>query len=124
MPIPDPKRAALQDQVNAKIKWNSTDAEVSEWLSEKHFIRGTDAAEMIEAGKRHRAGIVRERSFYGMIISAVGTLVTGGIVVVQWWGGYFYLRRGTIMLVACAFCAAWFLRYTYRFLSGKSVIAE
>jgi hypothetical protein len=34
MPIPDPKRAALQDQVNSKIKWNAKEDEVLEWLAQ------------------------------------------------------------------------------------------
>jgi hypothetical protein len=124
MPIPDPKREALQDQVNAKIKWNADEDEVLAWLSQRHFIRGTDATEMIETAKRHRARIVRERSLYGMIISAVAALVSGAMSLGNWFGGVLFLRGSFVMLAACAISVVWFLRYLTRFLSGRSVIAE
>src|SRR5688572_21536786 len=124
MPIPDPKRAALQDQVNAKIQWNSDEEEVLTWLSQRHFIRGTDADEMIEAARRHRARIVRERSLYGMILSGITTVITGGMILGQWFGGVWFFRQSLVLLGLCAFAAFWFLRYLARFLSGRSVVAE
>ena len=124
MPIPDPKRAALQDQVNAKVKWNASEDEVLSWLSQRHSIRGTDAAEMFEIAMRHRAGVVRERSLYGMILAGIATLICGGMITGQIFGGVIFGRSSFIMLFACAFCGAWFLRYLFRFLSGRSDIAE
>ena len=124
MPIPDPKREALQAQVNAKIKWNADDDDVLVWLSQHHRIRGTDAAEMLEVAKRHRARIVRERSFYGMIISGSAALIAGAMSLGNWWGGVLFLRGNVIMLAACALSAVWFTRYLTRFLSGRSAIAE
>ena len=124
MPIPDPKRAALQDQVNAKIKWNADEDEVLTWLGQRHFIRGTDAEEMIAIARQHRARIVRERSVYGMIISAVTALISGAMTLGYWPGGVFLLRSNVIMLALCAFSAVWFTRYLTRFLSGRSVVAE
>jgi hypothetical protein len=124
MPIPDPKRQSLQDQVNAKIKGNSSEEEVLSWLWERHLIRGTDATEMVDIARRNRARIVRERSLYGMIISAVAALASGGIILAQWSGGFLYISRSLIMLAACAFSAVWFARYLARFLSGRSALAE
>lgn len=124
MPIPDPKRAALQDQVNAKVKWNTSEDEVVSWLWERHSIRGTDAAEMLEIALRHRAGVVRERSLYGMILAGIATLICGSMIAGQMFGGVIFVRSSIIMLFACAFCGAWFLRYLFRFLSGRSDIAE
>jgi hypothetical protein len=87
-------------------------------------IRGTDAAEMIETARRHRAQIIRERSLYGMIISGVAAFVSGGTVLGQWWGGFLFVRGSFIMLVLCAFSAVWFTRYLGRFLTGRSSLAE
>ena len=83
MPIPDPKRAALQDQVNAKVKWNASEDEVVSWLWERHSIRGTDAAEMFADARRHRIGVVRERSLYGMILAGIATLICAGMIAAQ-----------------------------------------
>ena len=124
MPIPDPKRAALQDQVNAKIKWNADEDDVLTWLGQRHFIRGTDAEEMIATAKRQRARIVRERSLYGMIISGVTAVVSGAMSLGYWPGGVFLFRSNVIMLALCAFSGVWFTRYLMRFLSGRSVVAE
>jgi hypothetical protein len=124
MPIPDPKRAALQDQVNAKVKWNASEDEVVSWLWERHSIRGTDAAEMFAEAQRHRAAVVRERSLYGMILAGIATLICAGMIAAQLSGGFIFIRRSLVMLFACAFCGAWFLRYLFRFLSGHSTIAE
>jgi len=124
MPISDPKRDALQHQVNAKIKWNAEEDEVLAWLSQRHFIRGTDADEMIAIARRHRARIIRERSLYGMIISAVTALVSGAMSLGYLNGGVWFFRSNIVMLALCAFSAVWFTRYLTRFLSGRSVIAE
>ena len=124
MPLPDPKRAALQDQINAKIKWNADEEEVLAWLGQRHRIRGTDADEMIAIARRQRARIVRERSLYGMIISGVTTLVSGAMSLGYWPGGVFLLRSNVVMLALCAFSAVWFTRYLTRFLSGRSAVAE
>jgi hypothetical protein len=124
MPIPDPKRASLQDQVNGKVQWNATDDEVLTWLWERHQIRGPDASEMIAKGRWHRARIVRERSCYGLILCAVGATLCGLMIGMQWLDGVFFIRRGFVILTAFALCVAWFLRYLFRFLSGRADMAE
>ena len=56
MTHPSAKSKALQEQVNAKIHWDTPEEEVMDWLEEKHHITGREAATMLAIAWKNAAG--------------------------------------------------------------------
>ena len=117
MSEPDARLQMIQDQVSSKIHWDAPDAEVLEWLEEKHRITGDDADRMLRIGHQKRAKAIRERAFLGMIFSLAGALFCAFLFWLKTEG----VDAGRFAVVGTFIASvAWFGRSLLKFVSGKT----
>lgn len=120
MQISAEKLQAIQDQVSSKIHWDAPDAEVLEWLEERHRITGDDAARMVRVGHTKRVHAIRERALYAAVFAAVIMSLSGVFLWMEWMAQAYYIVR-TIVSVAVFFASAvWFLLSMVRLVSGRT----
>ncbi len=117
MQITADKLQVIQDQVSSKIHWDAPDAEVLEWLEEKHHITGDNAGRMLRVGHQKRARAIRERAFLAMMFALVGIAFTGFVLWMKTEG-----LDGRRLAVGGMFIASltWFFSSLVKFVSGKT----
>lgn len=112
MTHPSAKSKALQEQVNAKIHWDTPEEEVMDWLEEKHHIEGREAATMLAIAWKKRRCAIRERGLYLMILSAIGMGILAVFLQLD--------RREGRAIALFAVLGFLFLKGLARVLSGKT----
>ncbi len=121
MPTAAEKLKDLQDQVTAKVHWDTPDDEVADWLEEKHGLTEEQIDEMLRIAHKKRRLAIRERALYLMIGTGIGIAVFGAYI---WYdeqkGAHIHgnLRITSRILLGASIFA--FLRGLQRFISGKT----
>lgn len=121
MPTPAEKLKDLQDQVTAKVHWDTPDHEVADWLEEKHGLTEEQIDEMLRIAHKKRRMAIRERAIYLMIGTGIGIAVFGAYI---WFDEqreelvHGKLRITSRILLGVSIVA--FLRGLQRFISGKT----
>jgi hypothetical protein len=116
----DPKRKAIQDQLNSKIHWDAPEWEVLEWLSDKHQIEGDEAESMIAIAMKKRVAAIRERAIYAAFFASIGMGISGVFLWMEWLAQRFYIIRTIIALGGFFACTVWLLLSMVRLFSGKT----
>lgn len=120
MPATAEKLQALQDQVTAKVHWDTPDTEVAEWLQAKHGLADEQITQMLRTAHKKRRMAIRERALYLMIGSGIGIVIFGLHVWFEVQEGKppLHLRSVEHILLGTSVLA--FFRGLGRFVSGKT----
>jgi hypothetical protein len=97
MQTPEEKLKLIEEQVVAKVQWNTPDEDVLEWLASKHAIAGDDAQRMLKRAKSSKVRGDRTQAGKTVLLTAIGLTLAITYVSISTWSATLNLR--TIVLV-------------------------
>lgn len=110
----------LRQQVNAKVFWGTRDEEVLDWLQDEHGVTGPAATMLLFDAHRARRQAVRDRAVWPLLLSGVGMIVFGSIMIAQHQSGVWILSLAADLEAGVfALCLVVFARNLGRLWSGK-----
>jgi hypothetical protein len=71
---PEEKRQMMEAQVVAKVRWGTRDAEVLDWLREKHAIVDDEAHRLLQRAKQLRAAAIRRRALITVLVTSLALI--------------------------------------------------
>lgn len=120
MPASPEKLQALQDQVTAKVHWDTPDTEVAEWLETTHALTAEQITEMLRIAHKKRRMAIRERALYLMIGSGIGIVIFGLHAWLEALKGELPLHLRSVEHILLGTSVLAFFRGLGRFVSGKT----
>jgi hypothetical protein len=103
---PKDSRKTIEEQVIAKVQWNTPDDDILEWLGSKHGILHEDADQMLVRAKAIRTKVVRERAAKVVLVTSIALVAALAYIAVNPWSWGFDLRA---IVLAISFIAMPFL---------------
>lgn len=97
MQTPEQKLKLIEEQVIAKVQWNTPDEDILEWLASKHSIVGNDAQRMLNRARSSKSTGDRGKAGQTVLISAIILAAAIGYISISAWE--WTLSGGTILLV-------------------------
>ena len=110
----------IQAQLNGKLHWDASEAEIRDWLSEKFAIDGARADSMIEVGFRAKAASVRKRSLLHLVCALVVAVALGGFTWLASESSRGIRGREVFLLVATLGVLSYAGKKAVQLISGKS----
>jgi len=111
----------IQDQLNGKMHWDASEAEVRDWLADKHGIRDKKADFMIERGISAKRASIRRTSIFRLAVALVAAIPLG---VLTWLSMHAEGRRATRASLAlggaCLSCLFYARKNLVQLLTGSS----
>lgn len=110
----------VQAQLNGKVHWDASEAEIRDWLSEKFSIDGTQAESMIAVGLRVKAASIRKRSLLHLVLALIAAVILGGLTWLASETATGFRAREGILLTATLGALAYAGKNALRLITGRS----
>ena len=108
---------SIQQQVNGQVKWNATEPEMRDWLSNKHSIAGELADSIIQQAFQAKSAEIRSTAKVHFIVYSLVTIVLASLGLLGEMVDKSILA--SIMWVAAIGSLVLILRSLRRLISGK-----
>jgi hypothetical protein len=102
------------------VFWGARDEEVLDWLQDEHGVTGPAATMLLLDAQRARRQAIRDRAVWSLLLSGIGMIVLGSIMLVQHQSGVWILSLAADLEAGVfALCVVVFARNLGRLWSGK-----
>lgn len=111
----------IQDQLNGKMHWDASEAEVRDWLAEKHGISDEKADFMIEKGISAKRASIRRTSIVRLTVALVASIPLGALAwLCMHAEGRTATRASFVLAGACLSCLFYAGKNLIQVLTGSS----